>query len=85
MASGRELATLRGHLTSVSAVAIAPDGRTLVSVEPQHGLRFWDLPTLREVAVVSMPSADEWLQFSPDGNTLAVSIAGGGIRLLKAP
>ena len=83
--SGRELATLRGHLTSVSAVAIAPDGRTIVSVEPQQGLRFWDLPTLREVAVVSMPSADEWLQFAPGGNTLAVSLAGGGIRLLKAP
>ena len=44
VASGRELATLSGHLTSVSAVAIAPDGRTLVSVEPQQGLRFWDLP-----------------------------------------
>jgi eukaryotic-like serine/threonine-protein kinase len=85
VASGHEFATLRGHLTSVSAVAIAPDGRTIVSVEPQQGLRFWDLPTLREVAVVSMPSADEWLQFAPDGTSLAVSLAGGGIRLLKAP
>jgi WD40 repeat protein len=84
-ASGRELATLHGHLTGVSAVAIAPDGRTLVSIEPQQGLRFWDLPTLREVAVVSLPSANEWLSFSPDGHTLAVGLIGGGIRLFKAP
>jgi len=85
VSSGREWATLRGHLTGVSAVAIAPDGRSIVSVEPQQGLRFWDLPTLREVAVVPMPSAGEWLQFAPDGLTLAVGLAGGGVRLLRAP
>src|SRR5262249_8995472 len=39
--SGKEIATLRGHLTEVSAVAFAPDGRTLVSVEQGTGLRFW--------------------------------------------
>jgi Tol biopolymer transport system component len=66
-------------------VAIAPDGRTLVSIEPQQGLRFCDLPTFREVAVVSMPQANEWLAFSPDGHTLAVGLIDGGIRLLKAP
>jgi len=85
VASGHELGTLRGHLTGVSAVAIAPDGRTLVSIEPQQGLRFWDLPTQREVAVVPMPTAGEWLQFASDGHTLAVGLMYGGIRLLKAP
>jgi WD40 repeat protein len=85
VASGRELATLRGHLTGVSAVAIATDGRTLVSIEPQQGLRFWDIPTLREVAVVPMPAAGEWLQFALDGHTLAVGQMDGGIRLLEAP
>lgn len=85
VASGRELATLRGHLTEVSAVAIAPDGRTLVSLEQQQGLRFWDLPTLREVAVVPLPEAGSWLGFAPDGHTLAVGLGAGGIRLLRAP
>jgi WD40 repeat protein len=85
VSSGRELATLRGHLTGVSAVAIAPDERTLVSIEPQQGLRFWDLPTLREVAVVPLPAAGEWLAFAPDGQTLAVNLSDGGVCLLKAP
>lgn len=85
VASGRELATLRGHLTEVSAVAMAPDGRTLVSIEQQQGLRFWDLPTLREVAVIPMPAAGSWLGFAPDGHTLAVDLGDGGVRLLKAP
>ena len=44
-----------------------------------------DLPTLREVAVVPMPAANEWLAFAPDGHTLAVGLIDGGIRLFKAP
>jgi WD40 repeat protein len=84
VSSGRELSTLHGHLTEVSAVAIAPDGRTLVSIEQLEGLRFWDLPTQREVAVVPMAAAGAWLGFAPDGRTLAVGLADGGIRLLRA-
>ena len=84
MASVRELGTLRGHLTGVSAATIAPDGRTLVSIKPQQGLRFWDLPTLREVAGVTMPATGEWLRFAPDGHTLAVGLIDGAIRLFKA-
>lgn len=83
--TAREKATLRGHRTSVGSVAFAPDGATLISCEPGLGLRLWHLPTLRECAVIGLPEAGEWIGLAPDGRHLAVELAGGGIRLLRAP
>lgn len=82
--SARELFTFRGHRTGVSGVAFAPDGVTLASSEQGVGLRFWHLPTRREIAVVNQPDAGEWIEFAPDGSALALQLVGGGIRLLRA-
>jgi hypothetical protein len=66
-------------------VAFAPDGVTLASIEHEQGLRLWHLPTLREVASLSLPAAQGWLGFTPDGRTLGILQHDGAIRLLPAP
>jgi WD40 repeat protein len=61
-----------GHLSEVSGLTISPDGRTLVSSEIGHGLRFWRLDTMREVMHLPLTKVCESLSFSPDGQSLAV-------------
>lgn len=85
VASGRELATLHGHRTEVTAVAFAPDGEILASCESGLGLRLWHLPTRREIAVIDLPEVADWLEFSSNDRALAVGTTGGRVRLLAAP
>jgi WD40 repeat protein len=66
-------------------VAFSPDGRTLASLSNGESLKFWHLPTLREVYSEPMPDAGLWLRFSPDGERLAVAIVDSQLRLLEAP
>jgi len=78
------VALLKGHRTSVDAVAYSPDGRILASLESGTGVRLWDMSTFREVATLPIPDAEHWLRFSPDGRHLAVQTT-AGVRLLSAP
>jgi WD40 repeat protein len=49
--------TLQGHTDWVSAVAVTPDGRQVVSGSWDHTLRVWDLKDEKEI-----------LTFTIDGN-----------------
>ena len=89
---GRIEGELRGHLEEASGVAFAPDGRTLVSVEIGHGLRFWRLDTRREVLFLALPEATETVAVSPDGRAVAVTTCppgappeAGEVRVLTFP
>ena len=84
-ATGRETASLPGHMQEVTDVAFSPDGRTLASIEQGNNVKLWHLPTLREVASLPFPDAGLHLQFSPDGNGLALTTTGDRIRVLRAP
>src|SRR5262249_2024081 len=67
-----------GHVT---ALALAPDGRTLASAGRDGGIRLWDLAGGKEVRRFSDPNM--WvgsLVFSPDGRTLA---CGGEDRTIR--
>jgi WD40 repeat protein len=69
----RYTGTLEGHTESVSALAYAPDGRTLATASWDHSVLLWDLtgprpqrtgPPLRHDSTVTA------LAFAPDGRTL---------------
>ncbi len=78
-------AVLPGHMQETTDVAFSPDGRMLASLSQGESLKFWHVPTLREVYSEDMPLAGMWLQFSPDGQRLAVGTRNGRLRLLDAP
>jgi len=42
VATGREVVTLQGHVGSVNACAMTPDGRHVVSASDDETLKVWD-------------------------------------------
>jgi WD40 repeat protein len=82
---GACLGVLPGHLEETTDVAFSPDGRTLASVGQLESLKFWHLPTMREVFSEALPHAGHHLQFSPDGKRLAVNTDENQLLILEAP
>jgi WD40 repeat protein len=41
---GKEKTTLQGHSMFVSAIAIAPDGKTIITGSPDETLKIWEMP-----------------------------------------
>lgn len=68
----------------VSAIAILPDGNTVVTSGQDGVLRFWALPSLTMLS--SAAGHDTWvwsLAVSPAGDMLASASAGGSVKLWR--
>jgi WD40 repeat protein len=63
--------TLRGHTSTVHALAFSPDGKTLASGSYDHTVRLWDTSTWKTTRSLAERAAVLSVAFSPDGRTLA--------------
>ncbi|MCB9742878.1 MAG: ABC transporter permease subunit [Alphaproteobacteria bacterium] len=79
--TGAVKATLEGHQGGVEALAVSPDGRTLVSGDGKGGLRSWSLPEGTPKATPA-PLDRSVTDLAYAGERLLVSSYDGKVRLL---
>lgn len=72
-----------GHTDVVQCVAVSPDGKTIASGGWDNTIRFWDVASGKQQAVLKKAAVYgvESVAFSPDGKTLASGIGGSGVVL----
>jgi WD40 repeat protein len=81
VASGRELALLKGHASEIKCVAIDPKGRLLASTASNGDVRLWDLVDRTELRTIRPDSMSGSLAFSSDGQWLAMGHFSGSVTL----
>ena len=82
VATGKEVRPCEGHMTTVTCLVHAPDGKLLASADRDGVVCLWDLPTrrLRSTLVGQEGSEIAALAFTADGGTL-VSASSTGVLL----
>jgi WD40 repeat protein len=81
--SGQCLGTLRGHTDSVTAVALTPDGRRVVSGSWDLTLRVWDLNYRRELFRLTIDCQVTTCIVAQDNRTIVAGDAFGRLHFLR--
>jgi serine/threonine protein kinase/WD40 repeat protein len=71
LADGRVVPSRMGHLAAIVHLEFAPDGKTLLALDRQHVLKFWQVK--HGVEMLTWPQPVLGVSASPDGRWLAVS------------
>lgn len=80
-ASGQVQTTLRGHAGPVRAVALTPDGLTLLSGSDDGTVRAFDVASGAQKFSLTLGSAVQALAVAPDGSRFAAGLSSGSISL----
>jgi WD40 repeat protein len=87
--TGKVVAKFEEHKGLVNALAITPDGKSVVSVGDEGGAggRLWELATGKELGRFTAQSSASGIAISPDGKTVAVSMFSetGIVRMWQLP
>ena len=72
VATGREIAAIKGHGRGVNKVAFSRDGKMLASGSTDNTIKLYDVTTQNELRILTgHTSTIESMDFSPDGRLLA--------------
>ena len=61
LAKGDQLRTVSAHSSIASAIAFAPDGRTVITASFDRSIKLWEYPSLKLLSEISLP--DERVHF----------------------
>ncbi|MEK7468523.1 MAG: WD40 repeat domain-containing protein [Planctomycetota bacterium] len=65
------------HGSDIVDAAFTPDGKTIVSLDDDGGVRAWDVPSLRRRFDIDLEEVGIFLSISPDGSLFAVAQRNG--------
>jgi WD40 repeat protein len=83
--TGQELLTLKGHSSSVDAVAFSPDGHRIVTGSADSTIRVWDAEATGETVTLDGQSPKICsVAFSPDGQRIVSGTDNEGNRMWDA-
>src|SRR5262245_36959596 len=72
VATGKLRFTLKGHKSYVAGLAFTPDGKRLISLDPEGFVKHWDTASGKSLGSYRLALADVvTVGFSPDRKTLA--------------
>lgn len=76
---------LDGQMTQVRSVAVSPDGATVLTTGFQNEAFLWDVPSRTRGAPIAALAAFNDGVFAPDGNTFALAVGDGTVRVYTTP
>jgi len=82
--SGNLIPPLFDHRDELSAIAISPDARRLVTADRSKTLKFWDVTTRRSLTRENQARFVIWASFSPDGRRVVTADGSRQVRVWNA-
>jgi WD40 repeat protein/energy-coupling factor transporter ATP-binding protein EcfA2 len=80
--TGKEILTIKKHISSVTSVSLSQDGKTIASASSDQTIKLWDVKTGNDIQTIKGHiGAVFGISFSPDGKILASASSDETIKL----